>query len=592
VALTTPGCVPYDRMSARDDFSATLTRRLAFDGSRSPIKSALFIILCAAYILPGLIGHDPWKPDEASAFGPILDLLRGGTWWWPTLAGKTWLENAPLYNWLAAAMATVFSPWLPLHDGARLTSGLLVTLTAIALHRTAIELNDERAGRLAVVVLFGSLGLVFRAHEINPELAGWCGTAIAICGSILVRRRLVRGTVLAALGVGMAGLGSGWVLGLATAACVAATSLASVHWREPKTLRGMAIAIGVGLAIIAIWPVCLWLQGKPVSLWLQVASGSPLLGQGGMRTVNPTYVITNLVWFALPAWPVAVVTLWYARRQLKSRLELAIPLAHFVILLVALSFFAEPSELEMAPLLLPLALLAVAAVDRMRRSFMGAIDWFGIMCFVTLCGLLWAGWLGYTTGIPTGAARWAAARVPGYVHIPNPAIIGLAIGVTLLWLTSALRARSSNRRAFVNWTAGLAAMWFLTHTLWVGALDHARSYRSLVAQVEANIPRGACVRESGLGSAQRASFDYFAARRFSPNGACDWWLVQGTVAGGFEPGNSWEPVWQGARPGEGLLLSGSKSQNEAERFRLYRKREVPIVAGGIDIDRYVLAGDR
>ena len=50
-------------------------------------RSLLVALLCAAWILPGLIGHDPWKPDEAYSFGVVYEILRGGSWVVPTLAG-------------------------------------------------------------------------------------------------------------------------------------------------------------------------------------------------------------------------------------------------------------------------------------------------------------------------------------------------------------------------------------------------------------------------------------------------------------------------------------------------------------------------
>lgn len=36
----------------------------------------LAVLLCVAWILPGLIGHDPWKPEEAHTFGVVYQLLK------------------------------------------------------------------------------------------------------------------------------------------------------------------------------------------------------------------------------------------------------------------------------------------------------------------------------------------------------------------------------------------------------------------------------------------------------------------------------------------------------------------------------------
>ena len=44
--------------------------------AQTPIALAWVCVLAAAWILPGLIGHDPWKPDEAYTFGMVLHMLE------------------------------------------------------------------------------------------------------------------------------------------------------------------------------------------------------------------------------------------------------------------------------------------------------------------------------------------------------------------------------------------------------------------------------------------------------------------------------------------------------------------------------------
>jgi len=79
-------------------------------------------LLCLAWIVPGVIGHDPWKPDEAYTFGVVYDILRGGSWLVPTLTGEPFLDEPPLYYLTAAASGVLFSGLLPLHDAARLAT--------------------------------------------------------------------------------------------------------------------------------------------------------------------------------------------------------------------------------------------------------------------------------------------------------------------------------------------------------------------------------------------------------------------------------------------------------------------------------------
>jgi hypothetical protein len=45
------------------------------------------------------------------------------------LAHEPFMEKPPLFYLSAAAMASLFSPMLPLHDAARITTGLYMALT-------------------------------------------------------------------------------------------------------------------------------------------------------------------------------------------------------------------------------------------------------------------------------------------------------------------------------------------------------------------------------------------------------------------------------------------------------------------------------
>ena len=94
---------------------------------------AFFLLLVVAYLLPGLIGHDPWKQDETYVFSIIHHILQGGDWVVPRMAGEPFMEKPPLYYWVAALLARAFSPWLPLYDGARLATGLFMATTFVFL---------------------------------------------------------------------------------------------------------------------------------------------------------------------------------------------------------------------------------------------------------------------------------------------------------------------------------------------------------------------------------------------------------------------------------------------------------------------------
>ena len=46
-------------------------------------------LFCAAYVLPGLFGREPWKGNEFTAFGHMLALAEGvSDWFNPSIWGQ------------------------------------------------------------------------------------------------------------------------------------------------------------------------------------------------------------------------------------------------------------------------------------------------------------------------------------------------------------------------------------------------------------------------------------------------------------------------------------------------------------------------
>jgi hypothetical protein len=60
----------------------------------TPLKAGFLFLLCAVWLLTGLIGHDPWKPDEAYSFGLIYHIIQNHDWIVPTLAGEPYHGQA------------------------------------------------------------------------------------------------------------------------------------------------------------------------------------------------------------------------------------------------------------------------------------------------------------------------------------------------------------------------------------------------------------------------------------------------------------------------------------------------------------------
>ena len=65
----------------------------------TPAKALLLATLCIVWLLTGLVGHDPWKPEEAYSFGVVYSMLQGGNWLVPMLAGEPFLSFFRARRW-------------------------------------------------------------------------------------------------------------------------------------------------------------------------------------------------------------------------------------------------------------------------------------------------------------------------------------------------------------------------------------------------------------------------------------------------------------------------------------------------------------
>lgn len=545
-----------------------LAPTIVYDGTSTPLKTALFLVVCFAWLLPGLVGHDPWKYDEAIAFGNVTEMLRSGDWVVFRIAGEPHLEKAPLFLWVAALFAKLLGGLMPVYDAARLASGFFMAGTLAALSAASIELLGLRALRLAVLLFIGCLGLLLRAHEMMPDLAGLAGVALGLYGLILAARRPRLGGLAAGLGVGLAFLGNGFLPAGVLVITMALLPAASGLWRTRAYAETIGIALLVAAPLAAIWPVAL-MEAAPGLLqgWFAAATASRWQGPLGNDQVSDLlYFTRTLPWYAWPAWPLAAWSVWRARRTLRNRREILLPLVAFVAFFLVTSIFGDAREANGLPMLLPLALLGVAELDSLPRGAASALDWFGMMTFLSLGALLWIGYVAALTGKPAFAMEMIAREVPGYRYQFSFVAFALASLLTMIWLVVVARSLRSNSRAIVNWASGITMVWMLMMTLGLQLVDQARSYRSLAARIVAQMPTDTkCIVRQNLGDPQRALLDYFAGIRTVPetdprSARCDTMLVQAPAVKIPQPGPGWTEAWRGSRPGD-----------RSEAFVLYRR---------------------
>ncbi|MGZ5034456.1 MAG: ArnT family glycosyltransferase [Usitatibacter sp.] len=529
-----------------------LRGRIAYDGTRTPLKTVLFLAVCLTWLVPGLVGHDPWKVDEAVAFGSVAEMLRSGDWVIFRIAGEPYLEKAPLFLWTAAAFAKAFGSLIPLHDAARLAAGFFMALTMGLLSLTCLELMGDRAVRMGVLLFIGCLGLLIRAHEMTTDLAGLTGIALGLYGLALALRRPLGGGAATGAGLGLAFLGDGFLpLGMLLALTVM-LPLAGPAWRTRQYAKTLAVALACALPLLALWPLALAsVSADVLGQWLENASAS--------RWTDPlemTYFLRIMPWYAWPAWPLAAWTLWRARRTLPERRDLQLPLLAFIAFFLTITVFGEGREVNALPLLLPLAILGVAELESVPRGAASALDWFGMTTFFLFAALLWIGWGAAITGKPQFAAAWLQREIPGFAYRFNFLAFAFAAMLTLVWLVVVARSLRSTRRALVNWTAGITMVWMLMMTLGVPLVDQARSYRAVASRIVDALPGDfKCIARKGVGDAQRALLDYFVNMRtiredLAEAARCRALLVQAAPLRIPAIGDEWVEAWRGSRPGD------------------------------------------
>jgi 4-amino-4-deoxy-L-arabinose transferase-like glycosyltransferase len=498
----------------------------------------LAVGVMAAWIVLGLVGHEPWKPDEAYTFGLVWHILQTGEWLVPTLGGEAFVEKPPFFFWTAAVFAKLFAWALPLHDAARLASGFYVGLT---LWFTWLASGKRIA---APVLLAGSIGYLQHAHQLITDNALMAGIAIGVCG-------LARGNgLLLGTGAGIAFLSKG-LLGPGMLALSALALFAFPTWRT----RRYAVQIGwAALAFVPwalIWPVLLYLRSKAhFDEWFWVNNFGRFSGSAGLGGVLDHWLyLKALPWFALPTLPLAAWTIWRGWRTGGLwKPEIQMPLAVFVIMLAILSAASSARTIYGLPTLVPLALLGALALDGLPGRLRAAFEHTGFWLGVAVLLVFWGAWLALLIGWPTALAGRLAAQSPAYV--PHVAAVPFlfAVAATFGWLFVVLVAARDQLRMPIVWTASITLAWGLAMTLWLPFLDDAKSYRAVAADMRSHVPPETCIAGRNLTEPQRAMFHYYSG--VVAGRECPFLLVHGSEASPPSLDREWKLVWRGTRPGD------------------------------------------
>jgi 4-amino-4-deoxy-L-arabinose transferase-like glycosyltransferase len=554
-------------------------------------RLALFA-LCLLYILPGLIGRDPWKNDDAASFGIMWTIAHGtiNDWLSPNIVGLPMPEEGPLAFWLGAICIKLFG-WL-LGDamaariapiGFFLLGSMSVWYTTYLLGRRAdaqpLKLafggqpEPKDFGRTladgALLIYLGCLGLLVHSHSTSAEALFVSLVAFALyTATRLFESHSLRSAIGFGVALGLVALTRGWLVPLAL--WIGVVTLACVRERA-IVARLLLVAPPLALLVTAPWIYASHVMqpfGRfPVDAWM--AWNFHQINWPSWDALK--YFLKNGIWFAWPAWPFAAWAVYAWRRQHEA-LHITLPLTFFAVL-VLLALLNPYSEEGILLSMLPmLAILAAFGLPTMKRGAINAVDWFSVMTLTTCAGFIWIGWFAKQTGWPAQIAKNAFKLAPGFKPEFNLLAVLVAALASASWIW--LVYWRVSRRPAVLWRAvvlssgGVILCWLLLMTLWLPWGNYIRSYAGVAQQIDEALPRVQRCVATNVGPAQRASFAYFGDIPFAgfDETNCDYLLLQDSsrntdrVKFMTRSGERWQLIWQGRRPAD-----------RDERFRLYRR---------------------
>ena len=515
-------------------------------GAVKRLPRAALWLFCLAYLLPGFIGRAPWRSDDVTAFGVMLDLAHGHSdWFAPRLMGLAPEIDALLPYWLGAWALQLAPAWIAPDFAARLPFIAMLGLTFVAVWEGTYYLArspqaqpvafafggeasaPEYARAMAdggLLAFIACLGLAQISHETTPALAQLCFTALTFFAvAAMPYHRLIPALAAAC---GLAGL---TLSGGPTMAVLLGGGSLLIHLLDttPATLERRHKRSGLWL--LAIMTLGVALMATLLHLWvwrieLPRATWSAWKGLG-----------TLLLWFTWPASPLVLWTLWRWRHQLlilRVSRHLSLPLWLIAIALGA-TLVTQAADRSLLLALPALAALSAFALPTLSRSVAALIDWFTLIFFTNCALVIWVVWIAMQTGVPPQPAANVARLAPGFESrfVILPFVFAVLATCAWGWLVKWRigRHRAAIWKSLVLPAGGAALCWLLLTTLWMPLLDYARSYVPLVRRIEAVAGPDRCVQTFGLPPGLSAALKFHTSLVLHPpfkSDSCPWLVVE------------------------------------------------------------------
>lgn len=508
-------------------------------------KLHFFFFLSFIWIFTGLVGHEPWRPHESASISQILEIFQHNQFIHPSNASNTIPFYPPLYAFFGAAFAKLFSPFLEIHDGARIANAMWVSITMISLGLLTRELYGTGFGRTAGLLFIASVGLILNIHTLSPEVAALAGFALSLYSFSLYFRRPFRASVILGVGLSIVFLS----IGIVPTLSIVLTSFllgCFTFWMNKRYFIFLSISYLIFSCIIGLWLFLFYQSDADLFLvWISQPHFN--------SDPNFWYNLQGLSWFTWPAFPLAI---WIACRNYKSLLtqkRTLLPIIFILTYFLIISFSIREDQINWMPFILPFCLLAVGSIDLLKRSYAGALNWFGILVFGFISFLIWLGWFAMQTGFP--AKIYERMFFLSAEAIADFRIIHFlaALFLTAFWLINAANNKITNRSSITNWAIGITMIWTTLIMLWGPFIDNRKSHKTIYLELKPILSQSSsCLYTHNISTSQIDLVHYYT--RVKPTNPANQEKICRLALISLSNGNeipaeykNWKEIWTGKR---------------------------------------------
>ncbi len=540
------------------------------DRNKTRWKAVALFALIGFWLLSGVVGREPWKPEPVY-IGILQNLLEqiasgGRDWWTPTVAGVAQDNEIILIHWLNAPLVLLAKTLMPLHEAARVTSVVWAAFGIASIALAARRWSGGHISYLAAIISIGCIGLYELAHRYSPDIAVFASMGFALFGCAELATHPRRATALLTAAI-VAAFAARSALGFV----VVALPVGLLCFAPVFSMYRVALvrALVFATVICVFWIVAFSLRDSAgFDGWIDADFGLKLEDR---ERFGPTFYLGTLLWFAWPAWPIAVWLITLRMRGFAGgwqRGELIAPVVFFLSGFAAISILTEPRAIHTLYLLPPIIILASFGVDTLKRSWYALIDWFGILVLgltaivaVVVASAIYYGW-------PPMIAQWITGYVPGFTGTLPWLGYGVAMLAFVIWIALIQPAHQHARRALINWAGCVTFLWIVAQALLVAPHNHIIGYRGVFTELSKVWPKTGCVSSIELSTSQAAMLSYYTGHTTDPAEAatdaqCGFVLLQRYRG---QPIPLPDPEYT-------LRFRGNRPGDNAESFELYEKNE-------------------